>query len=115
MSIKIYHNNRCSKSNTALNALQNQKADFTVVDYLENPPSIAELKELIAQLGIKPLELVRANEPIFKEKYKGRALTDEDLIIAMHENPILIQRPIIIKDGKAVITKSEEAINAILA
>lgn len=114
MSIKIYHNHRCSKSNAALNALQNQSNDFTVVNYLENPPSIVELKELIAQLGIKPLELVRTNELIFKEKYKGKELTDEDLIIAMHENPILIQRPIIIKDGKAVIARTEEAVSEIL-
>lgn len=114
MSIKIYHNNRCSKSNAALKALQNQQNSFTVVNYLENPPSVAELKELVAQLGIKPLELVRTNETIFKEKYKGHVLSDEDLLLAMHENPILIQRPIIIKDGKAVIARTEEAINEIL-
>lgn len=114
MSTKIYHNNSCSKSNAALRALQNQKNDLTVINYLENPPSIAELRELIAQLGISPLELIRTNESIFKEKYKGKALTDEDLMIAMHENPILIQRPIIVKDGKAVIARTEEAINEII-
>ncbi|WP_199119493.1 arsenate reductase family protein [Pedobacter sp. ASV28] len=114
MSLKIYHNSQCSKSNAAWSALENHHIDFITINYLENPPSVEELKELIQQLGITPLELVRVNETIFNEKYRGKNLTDEELIVAMHENPILIQRPIIVKDDKAVIARSEEAIRSIL-
>lgn len=114
MSIKIYHNSRCSKSNAALKELENSKADFQIINYLENPPSVEEIKEIVKLLQIAPLELMRANEGVFKEKVKGKDLSDEELIVTMHENPILIQRPIIVKDDKAVIARSEEAIDSIL-
>lgn len=112
--MKIYHNSRCSKSNAALKALESQNIDFTVVNYLENSPSVEELKEILNLLGIAPLELMRTGEAVFKEKIKGKNLSDEELIMAMHENPILIQRPIIIKGNKAVIARSEEAIKSFL-
>ncbi len=95
MDIKIYHNKRCSKSNVAMKALENQNIHFTIVNYLENPPSVQELKNILQMLELKPLELMRTNEEVFKEKVKGKNLSDEELIVAMHENPILIQRPII--------------------
>ncbi|WP_293297298.1 arsenate reductase (glutaredoxin) [Pedobacter sp. UBA4863] len=114
MDIKIYHNKRCSKSNAAMKALENQNIDFTIVNYLENPPSVQELKNILQMLELKPLELMRTNEEVFKEKVKGKNLADEELIVAMHENPILIQRPIIIKGNKAVIARSEEAIDNII-
>ncbi|MNR51116.1 ArsC family protein [compost metagenome] len=65
-------------------------------------------------LGIAALELMRTTEVVFKEQIKGKDLSDEELILAMHENPILIQRPIIVKGDKAVIARSEEAIDSIL-
>lgn len=114
MSITIYHNSRCSKSNAALKALESQNSEFTIVNYLENPPSIEELKNILKMLDIAPLALMRINETIFKDKVKGKNLSDEELILAMHENPILIQRPIIVRDGKAVIARSEEEINKII-
>lgn len=114
MSMKIYHNSRCSKSNAALKALEGQDSEFTIVNYLENPPSVEELKAILKLLEISPLQLMRTNEEVFKEKIKGRNLSDEDLIATMYENPILIQRPIIIKGDKAVIARSEEAINGII-
>lgn len=114
MSIKIYHNSRCSKSNTALRALESQNTEFTIINYLEKPPSVSELKDILKLLNIGPLELMRTGETDFKEKVKGKNLSDEELIVLMHENPILIQRPIIIKGNKAVIARSEEAIASIL-
>lgn len=114
MSIKIYHNSRCSKSNAALRALESQNTEFTIINYLENPPSMTELKDILKLLNISPLELMRTGEAVFKEKVKGKNLSDEELIVIMHENPILIQRPIIIKGNKAVIARSEEAIASIL-
>ena len=114
MSIKIYHNSRCSKSNAALKELGSENLDFTIVNYLENPPTVEEIRNILALLGIGPLALMRTNEAVFKEKIKGRNLSDEELIVAMHENPILIQRPIIINGDRAVIARSEEALDSIL-
>lgn len=114
MEIKIYHNNKCSKSNLALNALKNQQMDFTVVNYLENPPSLAELKNILKLLNLSPSELIRTGEPLFKEKFKGKNLSEEALLLAMIENPILIQRPIIVRGATAVIARSEEAIHHII-
>ncbi|WP_343531794.1 arsenate reductase family protein [Pedobacter sp.] len=113
MSIKIYHNSRCSKSNAALRALESQNKDFTIINYLENPPSVSEIKDILKLLGMAPLELMRTGETVFKEKIKGKNLSDEELVALMHENPILIQRPIIIQDGNAFIARSEEALNFI--
>lgn len=114
MSIKIYHNSRCSKSNAALRALESQNKEFTIINYLENPPSVSELKDILKLLGIAPMELMRKGEDVFKESVKDKNLSDEELIVLMHENPILIQRPIIIRGDKAVIARSEEAISSIL-
>ena len=114
MSIKIYHNSRCSKSNAALKELDSQDIDFEIINYLENPPSVEEIKEILKLLGIAPLELMRTTEAVFKEQIKGKDLSDEELILAMHENPILIQRPIIINGERAVIARSDDAIEDIL-
>ncbi len=114
MGIKIYHNSRCSKSNAALRALEGQNTVFTIINYLENPPSVSELQDILKRLNIGPLELMRTGEPVFKEKVKGKDLSDEALILLMHENPILIQRPIIINGDRAVIARSEEAIVSII-
>lgn len=112
--IKIYHNNRCSKSRSALVELQKSGKDFEVVYYLETPPDKAELKETITKLGIKPLELIRKGEKIFTENYKGKNLSDEEWMDAMVEHPILIERPIIIAENKAVIARPTEKIQEIL-
>ena len=101
--IKIYHNNRCRKSREGLQVLTESGKEFSIINYLENPPSYSELKNIIKMLGIEPIQLVRKNEVIWKDQYKNRDLTDDDIINAMVENPKLIERPIIINDDKAVI------------
>ena len=108
--IKIYHNNRCSKSRLGLNALEESGKDFEVVKYLENIPSKEELVNIIGLLGIKPIELVRKNEAIWKEKFKGKELTDSEVIEAMLEYPKLIERPIVVNGDKAVIGRPTENI-----
>ncbi|GAA4199568.1 arsenate reductase (glutaredoxin) [Pedobacter jeongneungensis] len=112
--ITIYHNNRCTKSRNALVELEKRGKDFEVVYYLETPPDKAELKEIIAKLGIKPLELIRKGEKIFTENYKGKNLNDEEWIDAMIAHPILIERPIVIAENKAVIARPTEKIQEIL-
>jgi arsenate reductase len=112
--IKIYHNNRCSKSHCGLEILENSKKPFEVIKYLDEPLSPDELKNIIKLLNIKPIDLVRKNEVIWKENYIGKDLTDKEIIDAMVKNPKLIERPIIINGDKAVIGRPPELIKSIL-
>lgn len=101
--ITIYHNPRCSKSREGLELLENSGKDFVVVKYLDEPISEAQLKDIISLLGIQPMELVRKNEAIWKTNYKGKDLTNAQIISAMVANPKLIERPIVINGKQAVI------------
>lgn len=112
--ITIYHNNSCTKSRIALAALTKSGEDFEIVNYLEDVPSVAKLKEIVAKLNIKPVELVRKTEKLYLEKYKNQELTDDEWIMVMHENPTLIQRPIIVNGEEAVIARSEEELDKVI-
>ncbi|WP_372744891.1 arsenate reductase (glutaredoxin) [Lutibacter sp.] len=112
--MKIYHNPRCSKSREGLAILEASKIQFETIKYLENPVTKKELTQIIALLGIKPIDLVRKNEAIWKENYKTKSLSDAEIINAMIENPKLIERPIVINNGKAVIGRPPEIIKTIL-
>lgn len=114
MKTIIYHNPRCSKSREALCMLEEQGENVKIVKYLDDVPSIKQLEDLIKMLGIKPIQLVRINEAIWKENYKGKELSDAEVIQAMHENPRLIERPIVVKDGKASIGRPPSLILDIL-
>lgn len=106
--MKIYHNPRCSKSRQTLALIKEKGIEPEVIKYLEEPPTPAELKELIKQLGISPEELVRKNESIYKEKFKGRELDDDEWLEAMASHPKLIQRPIVTESGRTVIGRPPE-------
>jgi len=97
------HNPRCSKSREALKILEESGVNAEVVKYLETPPTKEELKNLLKMLGINARELMRTKEAIYKELNLKSVTDEEALINAMVENPKLIERPIVIKDGKAVI------------
>lgn len=112
--IKIYHNNSCSKSREALKAITQSGNEFEVINYLEDAPSIAELKIILTKLNIKPFDLVRKTEKIYLENFKNKNLSDEEWIIALHENPILIQRPIVVNGDIAVVARSEEELDKIV-
>jgi len=112
--MKIYHNPRCSKSRQGLAILEDSKLKFKTIKYLETPISEKELEEIISLLAVAPIDLVRKNEAIWKENYKGKTLTDHEIISAMVHNPKLIERPIIINNGKAVIGRPPEIIKTIL-
>ncbi|MDO9136986.1 MAG: arsenate reductase (glutaredoxin) [Lutibacter sp.] len=112
--MKIYHNPRCGKSREGLAILQEPKLPFEIVNYLENTLSTAELTEIIKLLGIPPIDLVRKNEAIWKENFKGKNMSDSEIITAMVENPKLIERPIVINKGKAAIGRPPELIKSIL-
>ncbi|RIA09865.1 arsenate reductase [Flavobacteriaceae bacterium MAR_2010_72] len=108
--IKIYHNPRCSKSREGLQILEESNNDFKVVKYLENPFSVEELKHIISLLGIKPIELVRTNEALWKTHYKTKKLSDAQVLKALVKYPKLIERPIVVKGNKAVIGRPPEKI-----
>lgn len=112
--IKIYHNNRCSKSRCGVQALEESGKQFEVVKYLEDVPTKTELKNIIKLLGITPIELVRKNEAIWKENFKGKTLSDDAIIEAMIANPKLIERPIIINGNRAVIGRPTEKVFEII-
>jgi len=106
--MKIWHNNRCSKSRCTLSILEEKGANFDVVNYLENPPTKSELKEVLKMLGIKAQDLIRKSEEAYKSNYKGKELDEDTWISAMVEHPKLIERPIVINNGKAVIGRPPE-------
>ena len=112
--IKIYHNPRCSKSRQGVQVLENSGKEFQILKYLENVPSKKELKSIINLLDITPIQLVRITEKIWKEEFKGKELTDIEIIKAMIANPKLIERPIVINNKKAVIGRPPENILSII-
>ena len=112
--ITIYHNNRCRKSREGLEILENSGKPFEVKKYLEEVPTKKELQLVISKLGIKPIELVRKNEAIWKEKFKDRTLPDTQIIDALIEYPKLIERPIVVNGDKAIIGRPPESILNIL-
>lgn len=112
--ITIYHNNRCSKSREGVCFLEDAKADFEIVNYLENSPKKREIKSLLKKLKFKPIELVRQKESIWIQNFKDKNLSDDEIIEAMVKNPILIERPIIVNGNKAIIARPTEKILEIL-
>ena len=108
--MKIYHNSRCSKSRQGLHLLQEAGASPDIIDYIKNPLTTGEIKEILAKLDIPALDLVRKNEAIWKEKFKGKELSEDEIIQAMSEYPKLIERPIVVKGNKAVIGRPPEKI-----
>ncbi|WP_222984022.1 arsenate reductase (glutaredoxin) [Flagellimonas meishanensis] len=112
--IKIYHNPRCRKSREGLELLQKSGHEFEVVHYLDDVPSEEELKTIIQYLEIAPEALVRKSESIWKENYKGKSLSNDEIIRAMVKYPKLIERPIVIRDKTAVIGRPTEKIKPLL-
>ena len=112
--IIIYHNNRCSKSREGICFLENLQQPFKVITYLDNVPTYKELETIIKKLNIKPIELVRSKEKDWIDNFKGKILSDKDIIKALIQFPKLIERPIVINGEKAVIARPTELINEIL-
>jgi len=106
--MKIYHNPRCTKSRQTLALLTENGVKPQVIEYLKDLLTTDDLNELIGLLGIKPIALVRKNEAVWKEQFKGKELSDKELINAMVENPKLIERPIVVKQKKAVLGRPPE-------
>lgn len=108
--IKIYHNNRCRKSREGLQTLKELGHEFEIINYISNPLGVDELTELITILNITPESLIRKSETIWISDYKGKELSNKDLIQAMVKHPKLIERPIVIRGKNGVIGRPNERI-----
>ncbi|MEQ8398538.1 arsenate reductase (glutaredoxin) [Thalassobaculum sp.] len=115
MSVRIYHNPRCSKSRQTLQLLRDRGIEPEIVEYLKHPPSAVELDALIRALGIQPRDLMRRKEAPYADlNLDDPAMARGDLLMAMVENPVLIERPIVVNGDKVAIGRPPEAVLAIL-
>lgn len=107
----IYHNPRCRKSRETLALLETHTQDFEIVKYLEHPLSEETLKKLLSLLGISAIALVRKGEALWKEQFKGKELSEAEVITILASHPKLIERPIVVKDEKAIIGRPPENVH----
>ena len=115
MSVTIYHNPKCSKSRQTLELLGEKGITPTIIEYLKNPPTAEQLKEILSQLRIAPRDLMRKKEDAYEElRLENPSLTDKDLIGFMVDHPILIERPIVVANGKAALGRPPEQVLDIL-
>lgn len=112
--IKIYHNPRCRKSREGLQILEDSGKEFDIIKYLDDPISESELQNLINLLDIKPIELIRKNESIWKSDYNGKVLSDSQIIKAMVKNPKLIERPIVVVNNMAIVGRPADKIKTLI-
>ena len=112
--ITIYHNPKCRKSREGLQYLHEKGLEYTVIEYLRNPFTREQLKDLLMKLNMRPEQIVRTQEDEYKEKLKGKSFNDEEWITILLENPKLIQRPIVVKNHKAVLGQPVEEIDRLM-
>ncbi len=114
-AVVMYHNPRCSKSRQTLQLLEAQGVKPKIIDYLQTPPSQAEIKRILKLLAIEPRALMRTKEPEYKAAgLDNPRLTQAELIRALHEHPRLIERPIVVANGKAALGRPPEQVLEIL-
>ncbi|HAW53051.1 MAG TPA: arsenate reductase (glutaredoxin) [Flavobacteriales bacterium] len=110
----IYHNPRCRKSRETLEIIRSKGVEPFWTEYLKEPLSVDQLKEIIEKLGINPSQLLRKGEAIYKEEFKGKELSEEEWIYAMAEYPELMERPVVMKGKKAILGRPPENVNELL-
>ncbi len=106
--VKVLHNNNCSKSRAILEYLDENGVPFEVIDFVQNPLSMLELRTVLKKLGMGVHEIIRKNDPLFVEQYSGKEMTDEEWMQVLIDNPQLMQRPILIKSSMAMIGRPIE-------
>ena len=115
MEVTIYHNPRCTKSRQTLALLERRGLKPRIVEYLENPPSRKRLRQILKLLGLHPRELMRKGEPAYRASgLDDESLSEADLIAAMVKNPTLMERPIVLANGKAALGRPPENVLDIL-
>tara|TARA_Y100000588_G_C14035386_1_gene830495 strand:+ start:160 stop:501 length:342 start_codon:yes stop_codon:yes gene_type:complete len=106
--MKIYHNPRCRKSRQTLTIIKNKTSEFEIIEYIKNKITFDEITKLLVKLNMKPLEIVRTQESIWKENYKTENMSDNEIINALAKYPKLIERPIVESNNKAIIGRPPE-------
>ena len=114
MTAKVYHNPRCGKSRESLAWLETNNIAYEVVNYMAEPLTYEELDSVLQVLNVDPMDVIRTNEPEWKEHFAGSELEDEELIYAMIEYPKLMQRPIVVIGDKAVVARPADRIAEIV-
>ena len=115
MTVKIYHNPRCSKSRNTLQILRDRGIEPEIIEYMKTPPSVNELTKILDLLAMAPRRLMRRGEKIYKEQgLNDDSLSDKKLVAAMVADPILIERPIVLANGKAALGRPPESVTDIL-
>jgi arsenate reductase (glutaredoxin) len=109
--ITIYHNPKCRKSRAGIDYLKENGLEFTVVEYIKNPISREVLKDILMKMNVRPHELVRTQEDVYKSDFAGKEFNDEEWIDILLEYPRLIKRPIVVKGYRAVIAQPPEEID----
>ena len=113
--LKIYFKSTCSTCKNALELIkENTDEDYELVEYMVKTPSQKEIKEILKMLGMKAFDMVRTKESLYKTKFEGKKFTNAQWIKILAENPILLERPIVVKDGKAIIGRPIEKILEII-
>lgn len=112
--ITIYHNPRCRKSREGLAIVQGSGRPVTVIEYLKEPPTAAQLKEILKYLGLSATDIIRKNEKLYKEEFKNKQLTEPQWLKVLVDNPILIERPIVVKGKQARLGRPPEVIKELL-
>lgn len=108
--VKIYHNARCSKSRSACEILKDHNVEAEVIEYLKTPPTETEIGQILEKLGMKASEVVRKTEGLYKSNFAGKEYSESEWTRILSENPILIERPIIVHGNKAVIGRPPEKV-----
>ena len=113
--IKIYHNNRCSKSRQALEIVNTLADEVEIIDYMKDQIGKNDLLQVLDELNMNPQDLLRKNEADYKNHVKGKSLNNDQIIDLMLEYPRLIERPIVIFEGRAIVARPPEKVNDFLA
>lgn len=110
---QILHNPRCGKSRTCLLHLENKSQDFEIIEYLKNPLNYSQIDDLLKKMNVKPIAIIRTKEQIWIDNFKDKKLTDKEMIQAIVDFPILLERPIVIKENTAFIARTLESLELI--
>jgi arsenate reductase len=112
--IRIYHNPRCRKSREILEIIKNMGHDPEIIEYLKTPPTVKELRGLLEKMNMKPAEIIRKGEDLFKSNFKGKKMSDEAWLQVLVENPKLIERPIVVSGDRVILGRPPENVKEIL-
>lgn len=113
-TIRIYYNPHCSKCRETVALVTDNRYPVELIEYIKTPPDREELRDLLAKLNMKPLELIRKGEEIYKENYAGRNLSDEEWLDALLAHPVLIERPVVVRGNKAVVARPPQKVLELL-